>query len=631
MKKIADILLLLFAGLLIPVSIFASSEIIKPIIIDSKETRIRGLNFSEENEKISVRITNALPIDLEFNINNKYQFSDPFEGYRHFIIKRRDKKEISFSYNAEKLSSHEKNEITVKYCSEHTNCQLVFFLKFQPSAITKNQHKSRESASIIREKVNMPYTSTQKTKRENVGYSRDRVNTNNNSSISINKPTISIQVFIILLTLLLFILLYLIYNLKSKAIYKKYNTIRSDKDNTIRSDKTISTDNTISTDKTVRLDNTLKDNSSKKQIDFDSKLNDANKKLEKRNNQINDLKTKIVALTKEKQSELISKNEEQHNFKKELYALTINMISQSVFFEQSNFYSAGQEWSIAYQEEMLKKLYDLNKRNNDTNKFNMSVEKALKPFFDFFKIPYKDILNQGTTPDPALFATQFNYLKKQDIDTPIFIKHFEYYLDYAIAEVNFLNKNAKIASTLANAFESIYEEFYNLKNELGTSTDRSQLLRHFSLQTHFDMRKIDSETFYETLVDRYFTTGFSELLKLHMYKNAFYKDFAVKIKFEQAYIDEERFDQLVILTKLYFKNLFKIHLLEIDIFNEKFNSKNYDVFYGQPYLTDLFPDFSEFQEIKATLKKDMIIDVFEVGFISDNPHIESKKTVVITN
>ena len=519
--------------------------------------------------------------------------------------------ELSFNANETCINVEHKENLVIK---NYAN-KLTIILMYKE----KIDNNSEDTRVVSEEKLD----SGDKDERFNIDFEKEEW------AESSFDYTITLGIFVVVFILFL-LWLYLRHILKKKNREQMISTTEANNEEGLtdsHSDKDIIINKLTGEVKELKfiIDKLLKEKDEKEQV-----IKDLNEKHDKKENELNG---KIDSL----ESQLEKKKEEFKKFNTDLYNLTIETINDSSNnfskFDIVNLENDNNLWSYELQQDLLNQVLLLIDDYTKARNYNQTILETMEPVFNFYKLSKGQIKNPAEHKLREFFQTHFDYYETIDLYTPIDINLFERYLLKAVDKIIKLRKMVKSNTSMYSMLEDIYVRMKSIKSVIGTAKDRSKLLQRLNIQVDgenerlYANREISLENFVKLLIEEEYTI-FSDIIKLNIYKNAKYNDKAIKDNFNDFYIHEESLDQLVTLTKAIFI-LFNISFIEVNIFNDKFDQNLHDPFdENQPTITRLFP---EYQPLLYSMEKDVIIDVFEVGFQSENPMISNKKTVVVVN
>jgi len=324
------------------------------------------------------------------------------------------------------------------------------------------------------------------------------------------------------------------------------------------------------------------------------------------------------------------------NYRKSLYQTTQETLRMNDHFSDVTIPDNSNEWDKEALKivlsQMIRKYSSIDNNYNRLTSYKTTILHSITPIYEYFDIPINEIKdNENNIPKPDFFSTHFNYFKNQDIDTPEYIKHFGFYIEASIYEVENIKHSMPEKTKLFERINTIHENLSTLKKELGHELDRSILFKKYlNLTDKFELRNVSPDEFYNLFLSKKYGV-FSKIILLNIYKKTVFQGISIEKEFDNAAVDKERLVSLISLTKLYFQKLFGITFIETYLFQEKYksglheNSKT-----NRPNYKTLFPDF---QKNISTLNipKDIVNDVDVVGFKSDNKNIQNKKPIVVIN
>ena len=360
-----------------------------------------------------------------------------------------------------------------------------------------------------------------------------------------------------------------------------------------------------------------------------NQLKRLNAEIQKKDTLLTELKRQYELLKEKQKNDIVSTkkeiNPELIQFKTELYSTTLEILSsiQNISFSKSE----SQEWSLDRQKIILKKIINLDEKYQKSNAVKKSLLKMFNPVLDFFNISV-DNLNELPTQisNLTLLPYQLQYYEKQDVHTPLFIKHFELYLDMSIEETSCILKNIKRQTRAEVLFEEIHDSLRKFRSIIGSPSNRTNLIKELNFQHPHDIQIITPEIFFNSLILNHFSI-FDSIIRLNIYYNTVIKNIDIKKQLFNSNKNEEHLHSLIYSTKFYFQSLFKVKFSEVSLFKEKFNPRKHKGFdENRPIITTLFP---ETQPLISSIEKNVIIDVFSVGFVSENSTIKNQLPVVV--
>ena len=356
-------------------------------------------------------------------------------------------------------------------------------------------------------------------------------------------------------------------------------------------------------------------------------LNHLKKELKKKDDELVKLQSmpyhSIKKESNDKKSNEVAINQELTNFKKDLFNITIETITTNL--NQSDIQDNAKEWTISHQKKLLPHFLALEMKYQNSQELNKYLFEILKPIHNYFNISPESVNSQNNIiPEASFYSTHFGYYQQQDVKTPLYIKHFEFYINFVIHEMSALLKTAASASPIKNYIEDINNGLKRLLYEMGETKDRSQLL---ALTQMTDIQTIAPELFFNKFINKHFVC-FNDLIKLYMYQSTICNNDSLKAAFDKTNIDTEIVYKFYCLTTFYFKSLFNIRFASVRLLKDKFDPNEHQNFVENlPFLPILFP---EYNLLISTLEKDIIFDVYLIGYNSDNPEIENIKPIVVS-
>ena len=255
------------------------------------------------------------------------------------------------------------------------------------------------------------------------------------------------------------------------------------------------------------------------------------------------------------------------------------------------------------------------------NEIENSIEKSIRFHFEKHEKPYS-ILNKCQ----KLEKKEYNSGSKEELNTKTLIHDFHLFL-YQIEKNTSCDDESNKKTEKHPILQSINTQINYVLNDLQ------------SLQKNkSELSKIkNSADFFHQFIEKH-RSVFDNILDLGAYQqtNSHLKKFSMKQIFEKQGLTRKEIDSIVFLTHYFFREYFQIFFQTTKIFKDKFNPDKHLVAIGhQSFINKNYPNeaagiYEQLCGITTNQQNNTttITDIVSFGFQSNNPKIESQKSVV---
>jgi len=253
---------------------------------------------------------------------------------------------------------------------------------------------------------------------------------------------------------------------------------------------------------------------------------------------------------------------------------------------------------------------------------------SMKELIEILEIP-KSKLETLSKPDPLIFANNVEILKKIKHQSPFFLQYFEEYLRRIERDIDEIIRGMLNDSPFMSIFQSIWvgpAKNSGLKEAIsiiGSNNNRNKFVEILSNKDK-GLFQLTEHDFWNDYLTVYFIPILNDIVKIFCYKEIKIKNFNMIDDFNQDNINTRLIDEIFIDTKRTLLTLFDIHIININLFNDKFNSEEH-INFMQSGLVRLK---NSYRELPAELEKYIIYDIYSAGIISEKLNISLKPKVV---